>query len=96
MVPATYTRLYMDDGDIPGHLEGRLPNLESEEVRTRHYVHQLTTYYFGIVCNNEKQNLPQTFDLFHIKILDLMSVQISGSPRRSTFTYSNNRAESST
>ena len=28
MVPATNTRLYMDDGDIPGHLEGRLPNLE--------------------------------------------------------------------
>ena len=27
MVPATNTRLYMDDGDIPGHLEGRLPNL---------------------------------------------------------------------
>ena len=25
-VPATNTRLYMDDGDIPGHLEGRLPN----------------------------------------------------------------------
>ena len=27
MVPATNNRLYMADSDIPGHLEGRLPNL---------------------------------------------------------------------
>ena len=32
----TNTRLYMDDGDIPGHLiynlEGRLPNLELDAI----------------------------------------------------------------
>ena len=86
----------LNDKNNPISSEYWTARIESPEVGTRHYVHQLTTYYFGIVCNNEKQNLPQTLDLFHIKILDLMSVQISGSPRRSTFTYSNNRAESST
>ena len=47
MVPATNTRLYMDDGDIPGHLEGRLPNLISVVSSPR---------YVGNFCIHHRQS----------------------------------------